>query len=227
MEQLLLDLAHVPTPTLDNFAPGQNVEALAALRSWLAGSLAERCLYLWGPAGSGKTHLLVAAEQALRDTGRAFQRVGGAEIEDAERAGIRASTILIDDVQQFSDPAQAALFRLYQRLPEENARLLVTGDCAPAGLPLRADVSSRLAAGLVFQLRLLSDEDKIAALASHAAECGFALTPELADYLLVHGRRDLPSLLSVLSALDRHSLTTKRPITLTLLREVMQQAQVS
>jgi DnaA family protein len=47
----------------------------------------------------------------------------------------------------------------------------------------------------------------------------------MSDYLLHHGRRDLPSLLAVLDALDRYSLQTKRQITLPLVREVLQQAQ--
>ena len=38
-------------------------------------------------------------------------------------------------------------------------------------------------------------------------------------YLLAHGRRDMPTLVATLAALDRHSLATKRPITVPLLRD--------
>jgi len=48
------------------------------------------------------------------------------------------------------------------------------------------------------------------------------LPPEAARYLLLHGRRDLRWLLTVLDALDRYSLQTRRPITLLLTREVLQ-----
>jgi DnaA family protein len=78
-------------------------------------------------------------------------------------------------------------------------------------------------AGLVFQLRLLTDEEKAEALTSRASVRGFTLRAELVDYLLHHGRRDLPSLMAVVEALDEYSLQTKRPITLPLLREVLQQ----
>jgi len=57
---------------------------------------------------------------------------------------------------------------------------------------------------------------------AYASGRGFALPPELTDYLLRHGRRDLPALMAVLDALDRYSLETKRPVTLPLLREVLQ-----
>jgi hypothetical protein len=54
MEQLVLDLSRPPAPTLENFAPGSNSEALAVLRAWLAGTLQERCIYLCGPSGSAR-----------------------------------------------------------------------------------------------------------------------------------------------------------------------------
>ena len=44
----------------------------------------------------------------------------------------------------------------------------------------------------------------------------------MVDYLLRHGRRDMQSLLTTLTALDRVSLATKRPITVPLLREWLQ-----
>jgi DnaA family protein len=128
-------------------------------------------------------------------------------------------------VQHLCAAGQAALFRLFHRLRDDDMRLLVAGDVPPAGLAVRDDVRTRLGAGLVLQLRLLSDEEKVEALRNHAAGRGFALSPEMSDYLLRHGRRDLPSLLAVLDALDQYSLQTKRQITLPLLREVLQQAQ--
>src|SRR6185295_5817389 len=104
---------------------------------------------------------------------------------------------------------------------------LAAGNAAPVGLALREDVRTRLGAGLVFQLRLLSDAQKAEALRGHAGGRGFALSPEIIDYLLRHGQRDLPSLLTVLDALDQYSLQTKRPITLPLLREVLHPANTT
>jgi len=49
----------------------------------------------------------------------------------------------------------------------------------------------------------------------------FDLPDSVIDYLLRHLSRDLPSLMSVLDALDRHSLEAKRPITLPLLKELL------
>jgi DnaA family protein len=222
MQQLVLRLSEPPAPTLENFAPGSNSEALAVLHAWLAGAVEDRCVYLWGPPGCGKSHLLRAAAQTSQGTGRAGICARSSELEALEQGAPLPTLIAVDDVQRLSADAQAALFRLFQRLREDDARLLAAGDAAPAGLGLRDDVKTRLGAGLVFQLRLLSDEEKAEALHGHARARGFTLSPELTDYLLRHGRRDLPSLMAVLDALDECSLQTKRPITLPLLRDVLQ-----
>ena len=41
-------------------------------------------------------------------------------------------------------------------------------------------------------------------------------------FLLTHVRRDMGTLLSMLRALDRHSLSTKRPVTIPMVRELLQ-----
>jgi DnaA-homolog protein len=68
----------------------------------------------------------------------------------------------------------------------------------------------------------LTDADKPAALAAYAREQGFHLTNEVIDFLLTRGRRDMGALLSTLRALDRYSLSTKRPVTIPLVKELLQ-----
>jgi DnaA family protein len=221
MQQLLLDLAPLPAVSLDNFAIGRNAEPLRALRTWLTGG-AERTLYLWGPPGSGKTHLLGGATAAaqLQEADAVLLPAGelGADLRWTQ---VR-TRLAIDDVQTVSPAGQAALFTLLNRAAHGEVRLLVAGDIAPAGLNLRADVRTRLAAALVLQLHPLDDEEKERALQNHARGRGFELPTEAARHLLQHGRRDLRWLLTVLDALDRYSLQTRRPITLSLAREVLQ-----
>ena len=107
-------------------------------------------------------------------------------------------------------------------LPARGGQWLAATAAPPAALALRDDLRTRLALGLVFEVAALADEDKPVALAAYARERGFRLTDDVIAYLLVHGRRDMPSLVAALAALDRHSLATQRAITVPLLRGWLQ-----
>jgi DnaA family protein len=87
---------------------------------------------------------------------------------------------------------------------------------------LRDDLRTRLGWGLVYEVAPLADTEKPAALAAYALQRGFRLADDVIGYLLAHGRRDMPALLSTLVALYRHSLATKRPITVPMLRDWLQ-----
>jgi len=214
MTQLLLDIGPVWTPTLENFVAGRNVELLSALRHALAGDASERCFYLWGEPGSGKSHLLQAAMRQARTTGMSVQYASAA-VPDAAQA------VAVDDVESLGDTEQIALFALYNRQRENGGMLLVSGTAAPAHLGLRDDLRTRLGWGLVYQVQPLNDAEKSQALENHARARGFELPHEVMQYLLRHGRRDLPSLLAVLDALDAQCLRLKRSASVPLLKEVM------
>jgi DnaA family protein len=132
--------------------------------------------------------------------------------------------VAIDAVERLNGASQAALFTLLNETAAHGVQLLLAGGVAPTGLALRADVATRLSQGLVLHVKGLSDEDKREALQQHARARGFELGEDAAEYLLRHGRRDLPSLMRVLDAADRYSLQMQRAVTVPLLREVLQQA---
>jgi DnaA family protein len=199
MQQLLLELAPPPAPTLENFSPGKNGAALKALRAALEGG--EGFVFLWGPGASGKTHLL-----------RAFARAAAALKRDA---------VVADDVGRLDEAEQVALFDQCNRLRAAGGALAASGDAPPAQLALRPDLRSRLASGIVLQLHPLGDGDKTAALSGHAARRGMALEPGLIAYLLSHFDRDMGTQIAMLDALDRYSLQRKRPVTLPLLKEAL------
>ena len=215
MQQLLLQLAPPPAPTLDNFVPGRNAAALQALRDIAGGSAGERFVYLWGEPGSGRTHLLRGLAQAARAR-QALYLDGAPQGELAND-----SVIAIDEVQRLAAGDQIRLFDLYNRVRAGGGALVASGDAAPAQLALRADLGSRLAWGLAFQLHPLSDAEKAAALRAHAQARSLALGEDVIAYLLQHAPRDMASLIGILDALDRHSLEQKRPITLPLVRNAL------
>ena len=218
MKQLALDIAQPPAPTLDNFVPGRNAELVVMLYSTANGSNSERFIYVWGATGSGRSHLLRAVIDAARTEGRdAVMFESGAVEFDASDDALCA----VDDVHLLGPQAQIALFNLHNRIRAGHGTLLASGSAAPAQLTLRADLLTRLGAGLVYQVHGLNEEEKVAALRRHAQARGFKLSQEVVAYILRHVQRDLPSLLALLDALDRYAIANRRAITLPLLRDLL------
>lgn len=198
MQQLVLDIGPAAAPDFDNYIAGPNAEALARVRSLADGSLREAIVYLWGDPGSGRTHLLRAA------------------------ARLNPQLVIADDVESLEPAAQQQLFAAINAAREGAPPVLVAGRLSPAGLALREDLRTRLAWGLVYQLKPLSDAEKAQHLRAEAARRGLRLSEEVVGYLLTRFPRDLPSLNGVLEALDRYSLAAKRPVTLPLVREALE-----
>jgi len=214
MQQLLLELAPPPAPTLANFVAGRNGAALAALREALAGR--ERGVFLWGAGGSGRTHLLRGFVEAAAHAAGYFS----AASTDWDRAAM-LQAVAVDDVERLDERGQIALFDLCNRLRAADGALVAAGNVPPAQLALRDDLRTRLGAGIVLQVHALSDAEKTEALGAHAARRGIALGEDLVRYLLTHFERDMGTQIALLDALDRYSLEHKRPITLPLLKQAL------
>ena len=129
MKQLALGISPPSQPTLENFVPGANGELLARLREFHAGDVPDIILYLWGEKGSGKSHLLRAC------------------------AGLH----VVDAVEGLNEASQIALFNAINEANQSGGKVLVAGNAPPAQLPLREDLKSRLAWGLVYQVKPLAD----------------------------------------------------------------------
>jgi len=193
--QLALPISPPPEPTLENFVPGANAELLARLRALAAGELAESVLYLWGEPGSGRSHLLAASA--------------------------RPGLVVADDVERLDTAGQIALFNAINAARDAGGTVLAAGNAPPAQLALREDLKSRLAWGLVYQVKPLTDAEKALTLHGEAARRGLRLSDEVVWYLLTHVRRDLHSLIALLDRIDRASLEQRRAVTLPLVRELI------
>lgn len=215
MQQLILELAPPPAPSLENYFPGRNRAALAALREALAGT--ERFVYLWGQAGSGKTHLLLGFSNALQQAGQEARYMCAPQAE----LSVNAEAIALDDVERLDIAGQLALFDLYNSLRLSGGRLVATGHAPPAALALREDLRTRIGSGLVLQLHPLSEPEKREALVVHALGRGLRLGDDILEYVLTRYPRDMGTQVAVIDALDRLSLQAKRPATLQLLREAL------
>ncbi len=222
MKQLLLDIKPQPLPTMANFLPGRNAELLDTIMRMLSGVERERFVYLWGGSGCGKSHLLQAIVTAYTQKNlKAVYCPAKKHVDFSIESD--ADCLAMDDIDTLGASGQIELFHLYNRFRDEGHGILVlSGAAAPLHLPMRQDLVTRLGWGLVFQLHELTEAEKLYAMKSRARDCGFDLPDEICLYLLRHGKRDLPTLIMTVDALDQYSLVNQRPITLPLLRELLQ-----
>lgn len=216
--QMLLDLKPEQVPSLDNFVAGANVELVERLRG-LADARSFEAIYLWGGQGCGKSHLLAATAESARAQ-RPVVRLAGAEA-GAELQLAPGCLLVIDDVGQLGVEAQVALFRAFNSARLAGLALLLSGTAPPLELQLREDLRTRIGQAIVYQVKPLSDEEKAATLQSQASQRGLRVDDEVIGYMLRHTPRDLPSLMAVLDELDRASLERKRPVTVPLLKEML------
>lgn len=218
MKQLLLDIRAAPPPTLDSFVCGRNGELLARLHA-LASPKCFDSVYMWGAAGSGRSHLLRGTQAAAEALGRPVVRLEGAmEADDLPLP--TDGLLIVDDVDLLTSTGQLALFRAFNTARLIGLAILLAGNAPPLQLVLREDLRTRIGAALIYEVQALSDEEKAEALSRHAKGRGLRLEQEVIDYLLHHGARDLPSLMAVLEAADQASLEQKRPLSIPFLKEI-------
>ena len=246
-EQLPLALRWPAQQRFDAYVPGDNALAIGLLTA-AAQSADAPWVFIAGAAGSGKTHLLIAACAAANASGRDAQYLSLRNVSgerhmpfaqsDAERAtsstrpdiaatlqALHGSDLLaLDDVDAVAGnaPAELALFDLYNRARSEKSTLLFSAAAAPgqAGLAL-PDLVSRLSACAQCVLKPLVDSERREALRQRALARGLTLDDNVLDWLFARTQRDLGSLTALLDRLDRESLAAQRRITVPFLRKLL------
>jgi len=222
MKQLALDIGLARATTLDTFLAGPNEPAWKHLQLWVGSPTRSPVpTYLWGAAGSGKTHLLQAVQQTLREQGA---NCGWLDPSLAEPPGFdeRWAVVLMDDVQLYSAVQQHAAFNWFVQAQALQRGVLAAGLLPPADLQLREDLRTRLGWGHVFQLQALSEPERRAVLRQAADARGVFLPDEVMDFILTRFSRDLGSLMQLLVQLDAYALQTQRAITIPLVKSMLE-----
>jgi DnaA-homolog protein len=228
MKQIALDIALGSVPSLTNFLGGPNEDALKHLQLWAGNTLRSPVpTYLWGESASGKTHLLRAVGEALREQGAVSGWMDATLAEPPEFSDAWTAVIL-DDCNLYSAVQQQAAFNWFVNAintPDGRPRwVLAAGNVPPADLPLRDDLRSRLGWGHVFALQVLHDSERRAVLRREADTRGVFLSDEVMDFMLSRFSRDLSSLMQLLDQLDRYALQTQRAITIPLIKSMLDNA---
>ncbi|WP_323031435.1 DnaA regulatory inactivator Hda [Brachymonas denitrificans] len=228
MKQIPLDIGLTPRPRLHTLVEGENGRLLTHVREALQQRQPQTVpTYVWGPGGSGKTHLLQAVMQELHEQGLsagwldASTPCGGY----AREFDPRWSAVLLDEVELYSPEQQHTAFNWFinAMTPQQGEPrwVLAAGSLPVADLPLREDLRTRLGWGQVHALQPLGDEDVRKALQQGAAERGLELGDEVVNYMLSRFSRDLGSLNELLGMLDGYALEQRRALTVPLLKQML------
>jgi DnaA-homolog protein len=222
MQQIALDIGLQAGPSFDNFVRGSNASALAHLRLWAQSARrAPVPTYLWGPAASGKTHLLRAAAAALRAQGQAVGWMD-ASLHEPPAFSEAWVAVLLDDTHLYTAVQQHAAFNWFVNAQTHQRWVLASGDAPPAQLKLREDLRTRLGWGDIFEVTPLSEPESRAALQASAQQRGLHLSQDVTDFLLTRFSRDMGSLMQLLNQLDGYALQNKRAITIPLIKNMLE-----
>ena len=229
--QLPLALRWPAHQRFETFNAGSNEAALGQL-SAVVRAVESPWLYLAGPSGSGRTHLLIAACAAANDNGHSAQYLPLSTLRAPRADAIRgfggSDLLAIDDVDSIVGDAGAehALFDLYNRCRAERATLLFAARAAPAQLGLGLpDLVSRLSACTQIALKPLDEVERRKLLYERGLARGIELDDNALDWLFTRRKRDLNSLFDLLDRIDTASLAAQRRVTIPFLRGLLGDAK--
>ena len=223
-QQQALPLTLNPFASLDNFIAGDNAQLLEHLKSGLRNALDP--LFISGPEGSGKTHLLMGASEYAGAQGLHCSylplREGRLHSPELLEGLEQLDVLAIDDLHFIAGIAswEEKLFVLFNRCRSAGCKLIFSANQAAAELAVKLpDLRSRLAWGTQYRIKPLTDQGLEQLLQQQAAQRGLRLQPRVARYLISHCQRDAPHLVQLMEQLDQASLASQRKLTLPFVRE--------
>ncbi len=228
MKQIALDIGLGTGPTLDNFFAGSNAAVLEHLKLWTHNPTRSPVpTYVCGASSSGKSHLLKAVSHALQESGA---QVGWLDTSILTPPPFNDAwtAVLMDDVNLYTAEQQHAAFNWFVNAmtPSSGAQrwVLAAGDVPPTQLQLREDLRTRLGWGHVYDLQVLSEPERRGVLRQEADARGVFLSDEVMDFMLKRFSRDLGSLMELLDAMDGYAMQSKKAITVSLIKAMMNEA---
>ncbi|MDA1101296.1 MAG: DnaA/Hda family protein [Proteobacteria bacterium] len=218
-DQMILDLpARKTQGRADFLITDSNADAVAWLDRWPDWPGHALCLY--GPEGSGKSHLLHwwCAQTNAR-------RLTPAQLLDADVTELAAlGAVALDNAGPAAGSKAAAepLLHLYNLLREQGGYLLLAARQPPrqwqVSLP---DLRSRLLAAPAVGIQAPDDRLLVAVMAKMFADRQVRVGPNVLSYLATRIERSFAAAETAVMKLDRTSLSGRRPITVPLARMAM------
>ncbi len=226
IEQLPVHFELQSTQNFSAFYPGNNKEIVTHLQKIFINK--EQQIFLWGEAGSGKSHLLQAICQETNDAHKTsfFFSLDGKDLPSPSiLEGLEnINLVCLDNIDQICGNIEweQALFNFYNLHRDNNNYLIFSAACPPKYIEIQLpDLKTRMSWGLTLKLKALTDEQLLNALIYKANESGFEIPPNVAKFLLTHYTSDLPSIWKLLNKIEQATLVAQRKLTIPFLKQIM------
>lgn len=226
MGQIPLALELDSMARFETFVPRRNRAVYAHVAAVAAGDAEQ--IWLAGPSGSGKSHLLQAACRAASAAGRRsmYLPLGGEGGFGPEALhGLEAlDLVALDECERVAGRAdwEAALFELLNGLRDGGSGLLMASRQTPKDVPFELpDLASRMRGAVLYRLRPIGETGRLEALRIHARQRGLAIDEPTARYLLSRVERDVGAVCAWLEKLDQASLSEQRRLSIPFVRQVL------
>lgn len=217
-EQLPFHLIHRPAFARDDFWVSDcNKDAIAWIDQWP--NWPSTALVITGAVASGKTHLARVFEQQSN----AFFLTA----DNIHNVPQNATSVIIDNADQLMGDrdVEEALFHLYNRLKEQGASLLLTSSHAPKDWNFTLqDLKSRIVSSPVAALGTPDDQLLAVVLAKLFSDRQIFVAQEVVAFILSRIDRSFADLRNIVDDIDRKAMASKRPVTIPLVREVLQKS---
>ena len=231
--QLIFDFPVVPRFGFENFVVcSGNRTAYQFAQRLASGSDAENLLYIYGPEGSGKTHLLTALATAIDGRYFSFRDADSLYGGNYGNEGpsllaelfADADALILDDLDLLPDhqEVRVELWELFNAFYTAGKKIAMAGLTPPKELPnLDGHLTSRLLWGLVARMDVSDDDSRRMILKKLAEDRQMTLPDEVIDQMLLKVRRDIPSLVYALETINRLAIASKRKVTSKLAKEAL------
>ena len=218
--QLALDFDHRPALGGDDFlvAP-PNAEAVGWLDAWP--DWPGPALVIFGPAGSGKTHL---AHVFRSKSGARPVTADGLAGDDAPALLGDARACLVEDAEDaVARGLEEPLLHLYNHAHESGRHIMLTAKQPPARWEIRlGDLASRLNTAAQAGIGAPDDALITAVLVKQFADRQLKVDEDVISYILTRMERSFDAARRMVGAIDDLALEERRNITVPLVRQVLE-----
>jgi len=231
-----------PRYTFENYCAGNSNKIARAIGETVADNPSVKTfnpLFVFGPTGVGKTHLIQAIGIRLKENNpdarvlyvnaRLFESQYTAASMKGETNNFfhfyqSIDTLIIDDIQDLhKKPAtQNTFFHIFNHLHQNNKQIIMSSDCPPAEMEGFEDrLLSRFKWGMSVQLDKPDFELRRDVLRQKAEQDGVGLSDEVIDYIASNVTESIRDLEGVMVSLIGRATVLNCEITLDLAKSVI------